>query len=57
MLHNGIPILKALVAYFRRDPVWAATRAPLQPLSETDQRSVVPALAAEMDLEPAMAKA
>jgi 4-hydroxy-tetrahydrodipicolinate synthase len=50
-----IPMLKALVAHFRQDPIWAETRPPLSPLAEADRRTVVPELAAEMGLEPAMA--
>jgi 4-hydroxy-tetrahydrodipicolinate synthase len=50
-----IPMLKALIAHFRQDPIWAQTRPPLSPLAESDLRTIVPELAAEMGLEPAMA--
>jgi 4-hydroxy-tetrahydrodipicolinate synthase len=50
--HPMVPVLKALVAHYRRDPVWARTRPPLSPLSEAEQRSVVPGLAAELGLVP-----
>lgn len=53
--HPMIPILKAIVAHIRQDPVWAQTRPPLLPLTEADRKSLVPPLIAQMGLEPAMA--
>jgi 4-hydroxy-tetrahydrodipicolinate synthase len=50
-----IPMLKAIIAHFRRDPAWAGTRPPLSALAEADRRSIVPELAGRLGLEPAMA--
>ncbi len=49
--HPMIPVLKAIIAHIRRDPVWAETRAPLMPLPEAERRTIVPQLVAEMGLE------
>ncbi len=51
--HPMIPVLKAIIAHIRRDPVWAETRAPLMPLPEAERKTVVPQLVSEMGLEPA----
>ncbi len=53
--HPMIPILKAIIAHIRQDPVWGDTRAPLMPLPEAERKTVVPQLVAEMGLEPASA--
>ena len=52
--HPMIPVLKAIIAHIRRDPIWAETRAPLMPLPEAERKTVVPQLVAEMGLELAM---
>ncbi|MEZ5923062.1 MAG: dihydrodipicolinate synthase family protein [Hyphomicrobiaceae bacterium] len=45
-----IPVLKAIVAHYRSDPVWAATRPPLSPLPDAERQSVVPQLISELGL-------
>ncbi|MFO1170301.1 MAG: dihydrodipicolinate synthase family protein [Hyphomicrobiaceae bacterium] len=50
--HAMIPVLKAIVAHLRKDPVWAQTRPPLMAMPEAEAQAAVPGLVAEMGLKP-----
>jgi 4-hydroxy-tetrahydrodipicolinate synthase len=51
-----IPVLKALIAYYRRDPGWARVRPPFVPLPAAEAEKAVRLMADVHGLKPALAE-